>query len=320
VTAGPPTDDHDQLFKELLREFLPEFLDAFFPEWAARFDFAGTEWLDQEAFLDPPHGEKRVLDAVAKVPTREPVTDPAGGTADHQLVVVNVEVEWPDRAAGVRPRMWVHYDFLRRRHGLPVLPVCLFLRVGLDGIGWDAYEEQIWGHVLLRFEYAYVGLPALDGTKYATGPNLLALALSALMKLPAADRARLKAEGLERIARSRENDVRKYLLVECFDRYFRLTPPEQVEYERIQAERFVEVKTMVSTIEERGRLRGLRELVRKLLEKKFGPLPPEAVEKLATLGPEAIEAVALRYTDVSSLGELGLLDQPGGTASGPAGP
>src|SRR5436190_1283048 len=135
-------DDHDQRFKTLLREFLPEFFALFFPDWAARFDFAGTEWLEQEAFLDPPGGEKRVLDVV----------------------------------------------------------------------GWDAYEERLWDHPLLRFEYAYIGLPALDGPTYFRGENSLGLALSALMKLPAADRARIKAEGLARIARSRENEVRKELL------------------------------------------------------------------------------------------------------------
>jgi excisionase family DNA binding protein len=38
--------------------------------------------------------------------------------------------------------------------------------VGLDGIGWDVYEETRWGHRLVTFEYAYVGLPALDGEHY----------------------------------------------------------------------------------------------------------------------------------------------------------
>ena len=51
---------------------------------------------------------------------------------------------------------------LRRDTGLPVLPVALFLRVGLDGVGWDAYEEHFWEHRVVRFEYAYVGLPALE--------------------------------------------------------------------------------------------------------------------------------------------------------------
>src|SRR5262245_44731325 len=156
-------DDHDQRFKTLLREFLPEFFALFFPDWVARFDFTNAEWLEQEAFLDPPGGEKRILDVVAKVPTHIPIPDPAGRVADHSLLVVNVEIESPERATDIRPRMLWYYEFLRRRHSLPVFPVCLFLRVALDGIGWDTYEERLWDHPLLRFEYTYIGLPALDG-------------------------------------------------------------------------------------------------------------------------------------------------------------
>ena len=74
----PSGPDHDQRLKVLLKEFFEAFFLCFFPDWAARFDFGGTEWLEQEAFLDPPGGEKRVLDVVAKVPTRVPVPDPAG--------------------------------------------------------------------------------------------------------------------------------------------------------------------------------------------------------------------------------------------------
>jgi hypothetical protein len=303
-------DDHDQRLKTLLREFLPEFFALFFPDWAARFDFPGTEFLDQEAFLDPPQGEKRVLDVVAKVAAREPVPDPAGRAADHWLVVVHVEVESSDRAADIRPRMWQYYDFLRRQHQLPVLPVCLFLRVGLGGIGWDAYEERIWDHPLLRFEYAYIGLPALDGEAYVSGSNLLGVALAALMRLPAADRARIKAEGLDRIARSRENDARKYLLAECFDNYFPLSPAEAEAFERMQAGRFEEGKAMVNSIEERGRVKGLREMVRKQLEKKFGPLTDEPLRRLNALPVERIEEVALAFTDARSLDDLGLGNEP----------
>ena len=62
---------------------------------------------------------------------------------------------------------------------LPVLPIALFLRLGHKGIGWDAYEEHFWEHRIVRFDYAYVGLPALDGESYATGENLLGVALGA---------------------------------------------------------------------------------------------------------------------------------------------
>ena len=65
-----------------------------------------------------------------------------------------------------------------------MFPICLFLRVGLNGIGWDDYEERLWDRPLLHFEYAYIGLPALDALPYFRGENLLGLALTALMKLP----------------------------------------------------------------------------------------------------------------------------------------
>ena len=55
--------------------------------------------------------------------------------------------------------MFDYYIQLRRDTGLPVLPIALFLRVGLDGTGWDTYEEH-WEQRIIRFEYAYVGLPA----------------------------------------------------------------------------------------------------------------------------------------------------------------
>ncbi|MGO9463745.1 MAG: hypothetical protein ACLQIB_20620 [Isosphaeraceae bacterium] len=74
-----------------------------------------------------------------------------------------------------------------------------------------------WGQRILRFEYAYAGLPALDGEQYATGENLLGVALCALMRLPADRRAELYAEGSKRIADSGENDFRRFLLAECLD-------------------------------------------------------------------------------------------------------
>lgn len=302
-------DDHDQRFKSLLREFLPEFFDCFFPDWAAKFDFAGTEWLEQEAFLDPPSGEKRVLDVVAKVPTRDPVPDPSGRGASHSLVVIDVEIESPERATDVRPRMLWYYEALRHRHGLPVLPICLFLRVGLNGLGWDAYEERLWDRALLRFEYTYIGLPALDGLAYYNGANLLGLALSALMKLPAADRARIKAEGLARIARAKENSARRELLAECFDNYLKLVPADVSEFERLQKELFPEGKDVVNSIEARGHLKGTRDLVRKMLTKKFGELPQVTLDRLYRVTPERLEEIALSYTDAATLKDLGLTDE-----------
>ena len=102
----------------------------------------------------------------------------------------------------------------------------------MDGIGWDAYEEHFWEQRIIRFEYTYVGLPALDGEPYVTGENLLGVALSALMRLPANRRGELYAEGLKRIACSEENDYRRFLLAACLEAYADL---DEAQTDRLRA-------------------------------------------------------------------------------------
>ncbi len=118
--------------------------------------------------------------------------------------------------------MFEYYVQVRRDSQLPVLPIGLYLRVGLDGIGWDAYEEYFWEHRLLRFEYAYVGLPGLEAEAYVSGEHLLGVALSALMRVPAERRAEVHAEALKRITQCGENDWRRFLLMECAEAYAEL--------------------------------------------------------------------------------------------------
>ena len=94
--------------------------------------------------------------------------------------------------------MFDAYNQLRRRHSLPVLPIGLFLRVGLDGIGVDVYEERFWEFQTVLFRYVYVGLPA-DAIQYVHGDNWLGVALAALMRIPKDRIGWLGAEALRRI-------------------------------------------------------------------------------------------------------------------------
>jgi hypothetical protein len=175
--------DHDQRFKVLLREFFGEFLQLFLPEWAPRFDFRQIDWLDKEFFTDVPQGERRTLDLLARLPTRQAIPTPGGEAAESWLALVHVEIEWADKVAPLRRRVFEYYELARRAYRLPVLPIGLYLRVGLEGVGWDVYEESFWEHRLLHFEYAYVGLPGLDAEHYVAGENLLGVALAALMRV-----------------------------------------------------------------------------------------------------------------------------------------
>jgi hypothetical protein len=132
--------DHDQRLKVLLKEFFEQFFCCFFSDWADRFDYSDITWLDKEVFLAPPQGEKRHLDLVARIHLRPGVPPPQSGRPE-LVVLIHVEIESRDSVQTFRPRMFEYYTELRREFALPVLPIGLYLRVGLDGIGWDAYEE-----------------------------------------------------------------------------------------------------------------------------------------------------------------------------------
>jgi hypothetical protein len=205
--------------------------------------------------------------------------------------------------------MFGYYVQLRRDSQLPVLPIGLFPRVGLDGIGWDAYEEHFWEHRLLRFEYAYVGLPGLEAEPYATGEHLLGVALSALMRVPPERRAELHAEALKRIARSGENDWRRFLLAECVEAYGSL---DEAQRQRLQAlltsEQYQEVRPLMITTYERGKIEGRRETALLQLEAKFGPLAPAVRQQVEALAPEQLHQLVLDLVKAQSLQELHLQD------------
>jgi hypothetical protein len=284
--------DHDQRLKVLLKEFFEAFFQCFFPAWAARFEFTAIDWQDKELFLGPPSGERRQLDLVARLKLRPDAPPPRAGKTD-LVALVHVEVESRASTVAFRPRMFEYYFRLRRDLELPVLPIALFLRVGLEGIGWDTY----------------VGLPALDGAQYARGENLLGVALSALMRVPAERKAELYAEGLKRIARSGENDFRRFLLAECLEAYAQLDEAQKEHlHALLQTEAYQEVEPLMKTTYERGIEQGERRLTLRQLEAKFGPLSPKVQQQVEALSPEAMAQLQLDLLTAQSLEELRLSD------------
>jgi hypothetical protein len=207
--------DHDQHFKVLIQTFFLDFLLLFFKPWADRLDATAVEWLDKEIFPDPPEGTRRVLDLVGKLPTKIGVPGQRPFEPEQWLALIHIEIESQDSVAPQRSRMHEVYVHLRRQHQLPVLQIGFFLRVGLEGVGIDVYEEHFWELRPVRFEYLYVGLPALDAVKYVQGENWLGVALAALMRIPKDHVAWLGAEALRRIQAAPLTDQRRFLLGEC---------------------------------------------------------------------------------------------------------
>ncbi len=305
-------EDHDQRFKLILQTFFREFMELFFPEWARRFDLSQPEWLREEEYVDPPQGEKVRMDLVAKLALREAIAL-GSNEPDHWLALVHIEVESSESSTDIRRRMLDYYRALRKRYNLPVVPLVLFLRVGLDGIGWDAYEESVWGRRLVWFSYPYIGLPALDATPYLTGENLLGIALAALMRVPTERRAELKASAVERLGTSPLNEAQKYLLLECVETYFPLNGSESAEYRQlIEATSKREVKQMpnmwIEIGKKEGRLEERHAILLTFLEKRFGPLTESVRERVDALEPKRVEEILDKILAAPSLRDLGLED------------
>jgi hypothetical protein len=57
---------HDQMFKELIREFFLDFIELFFPELAQSIDPKSIVFVDKQLFVSTPTGESYDADLVVK--------------------------------------------------------------------------------------------------------------------------------------------------------------------------------------------------------------------------------------------------------------
>jgi hypothetical protein len=315
---------HDQRFKVLLQEFLAEFLLLFFPDLLDQLDLRRVEWLHQELYPDPPQGRLLTLDLIVSIPIRQAQAD-----GPVQTILLHLEIEADDTVEPFRQRLYEYFHFLTRKYGPKVLPIAVYLRVGVEGKGKDAHVIQVLGRTVLRFEYDYVGLPGLPGQPFLVGDNLLGVAWSALMRWPRQQRALAAVQALERIVGSQEEPARKRMLCECIQAYAPLEEDQRLELNSLlqRPERkgeFRMFKTWAEEAEERGikvgeergikvgEERGIkvgeRRLLLKQLEVRFAPLSESVRERVAQLSEERVEELGLALLNAHSLRELELED------------
>ncbi|MBI1830544.1 MAG: DUF4351 domain-containing protein [Planctomycetes bacterium] len=278
----------------------------FFREWADRFECERVVWLDKEVFPDPPEGSRSVLDLVGKLPARKPTPGADPEMPATWLALIHIEIESPDKISSFRPRMFRYYVHLRERYQFPVLPIGLYLKVGLDGIGVDVFEGHFWELETVRFQYLYVGLPALDAIKYVRGDNWLGVALAALMKIPREQIPRLGAEALRRILAAPLSDQQRFLLGECVEAYLPLDEVQQREFEKlVMGDSEKGVPAVNKTSFEKGEEQGRREALREQLEDRFGPLPVTVTERLQQMSLAELVPLCKAILHAQSLKDLG---------------
>lgn len=309
--------DHDQRFKAMLREFFADFMHLFFPEWASCFDLAHPEWLDKEVLPNPPDGDRHLLDLVARLRTTRPLASGDESPSDEWLALVHVEVESADRTARLKPRLPRYYFHLRESQGLPVLPIVLYLRVGLDGIGIDAVEEHIGTFNVLTFRYLYVGLPALDAVQYVNGDNWLGVGFSALMNAVREEWPRLGLTALLRLGEAPLTEHQRFLLTDCIHAFLPLDEEGRKLYEKlIMAEPYSKIVARNKTpydmgLEqgmekgmEQGVEKGARDLVVALLESKFQSIPEAVTARLRLMNHQQLRELAMRIPAAVTIEEL----------------
>jgi hypothetical protein len=297
--------EHDQRFKVLIQEFLREFLGLFFPELLPYLDLSRVSWLQQEIYPYAPEGLRLTIDLLARVPLL-----PAAALAERppfDAILIHVEIESADAVEPFRRRMYRYFHFLTEQHELSVLPIAVYLRVGLQGRGKDVYEVRVLDRTPLRFEYDYVGLPGLEGPEYLHQDNPLAIAWSALMRWPRPQRARAAVEALDRIVSGPESPARKMLLCECVQAYAPLDDAQRVElYSLLQEPQHQGVPAMIKTWSEEAREEGKRDIVLKQLKARFPDLSSTAQQRVMEWPVEKVEEVGIALLTARSLRDLGL--------------
>jgi len=304
---------HDQLFKTLLRVFFADILALFLPALAARLVPASATFLDPEAFLDVPQGQRRIADLVARVPLRpSPTPLPAPNLfVPRDAILLHLETQaQPD--ATLPERLRIYNTALENREGLPALSVA-FLPFGNGGAGpRRAARLMQYGLGLdrryARLDYWLIGLRDLDAWRFARSRRPVGVALAALMRPGSEGRVALKLAIVRKLGVSVLDDARGALLVNCVQTYLQLTDAEQVEYARRSREEDGMAETTeltwVEQMEARGEARGEARLMTRQLRTRFGAIPDDLETRLTSLDTAAMEQLADRVLQVHSLDEF----------------
>lgn len=131
------------------------------------------------------------------------------------------------------------------------------------------------------------------------------------MSVPPEERARVKADSLRRAVRGLRDARKRLLVVECVESFSPLDPAQQDQFDRlVQTPPYQEVRIMQQTTLEKGieqgREQGQREMLLRLLEQRFGTLPPRNRRRVEQMSASEQEALMRRLFTATDLKDLGV--------------
>ena len=292
--------DHDRLFKELISTFLIEFIELFFPQVLEYIDTESIIFLDKEIFTDVTAGDKYETDLIAKVKF----------LGQPSYFVIHIEAE-----SGARPkfnqRMFRYFARLDEKLDLPIYPIVIFSYDSPKTVAVNNYQINFPDFQVLKFNYQVVQLNQLNWRDFLARQNPVASALMSKMSIAPEDRPKVKAECLRLLVTLKLNPAKMQLISGFIDTYLRLNKIEkekfQTELGTLIKEEKEEVMQIVTSWMEEGIERGIereKNLILRLINRKFGQIDLKLATKIRNLNIEIIEALAEAIFDLDTVEDL----------------
>ena len=309
-------DDYDSPWKEAVESYFPEFIEFYFPDASQQIDWArGHVFLDQElrAVVQDAELGKRFVDKLAKVALRD---------GSERWVYVHLEVQGSAQAEFAE-RMFVYNYRLYDRYRQPVASLAVLADTTAN------WRPNHFGFAVLGCEHE-LRFPAVKLLDYAThqdqlytNPNPFALVTLAHLLTQATRQdmnARFAAKWkLVQLLYQRGWDKQQVIdLFSVLDWMMRL--PEQLKrslWHNIEVLEEQEKMRYVTSVEqigiEKGLLLGRLEgeqsgiakgeayALRRLLQKRFGPLSDDVLARLQAASIDELELWLDRALDADSL-------------------
>ena len=309
-------DDYDSPWKEAVESYFPEFIEFYFPEASQQIDWAcGYQFLDQElrAVVQDAELGKRFVDKLAKVALLD---------GSERWVYVHLEVQGSAQAEFAE-RMFVYNYRLYDRYRQPVASLAVLAD---NTANW---RPNHFGFAVLGCEHE-LRFPAVKLLDYAThqdqlytNPNPFALVTLAHLLTQATRQdmnARFAAKWkLVQLLYQRGWDKQRVIdLFSVLDWMMRL--PEQLKrslWHNIEVLEEQEKMRYVTSVEQlysekwmqqgmqrglmQGRAEGEAYALRRLLQKRFGPLSEDVLARLQAASIDELELWLDRALDADSL-------------------
>ena len=293
---------HDQNFKNLIVDYPREALAFFAPgEAPAADDEVRFLPVRQEQLKEHLGGRFRALDTPVRV-------EWVDGRREAVAFAVEEESDW----SRFSPHRLAHYclDLAAMLKTDRVVPVVIFLRKAARASASLAIGTE--RRAYLRFDYVACKLAQTPAERWMDSGNIVARINLPNMRKPRERRVEVHGAAMRGLFALEKDPRRREKYADFIDKYSDLTDNERRRYEEQYPQ---ESKTMAGIVQRaeqrgiehgvrRGRVEGERTLLRRLLGRRFGALPPGTLERVDRASTGELETWAENVLDAGTLDEV----------------